>query len=85
MAGKINRSMEEGKERRNGRAIQRHTWKEEQRMKRGKRGWREEGSNALFLKTCGMAWGPSPSIVKGVLQKEKRRKCFTFGLLCSLS
>ena len=36
MDGKINRSMEGGKKRRNGRAIQRHTWKEEQRVKRGK-------------------------------------------------
>ena len=45
----------------------------------------EEGSNALFLKKCGMVWGPSPSIVKGILQKEKRRKCFTIGLLCNLS
>lgn len=76
MDGKINRSMEGGKKRRNGRAIQRHTWKEEQRVKRGKGGWREEGSNALFLKTCGMIWGPSPFILKGALQKEKKKEVF---------
>ena len=76
MDGKINRRMEGGKKRRNGRAIQRHTWKEEQRVKRGKGGWREEGSNALFLKTCGMIWGPSPFILKGALQKEKKKEVF---------
>ena len=54
MAGKINRSMEGGKKRRNGRAIQRHTWKEEQGVKRRKGGWRRKALTLYFLKNA--AW-----------------------------
>ena len=54
MDGKINRSMEGGKKRRNGRAIQRHTWKEEQGVKRRKGGWRRKALTLYFLKNA--AW-----------------------------
>ena len=76
--------MKRGKERRNGRAIQRHTWKEEQRVREEREDGGRKALKLYFLKHEADDLGSIAFYCKGSFAEE-RRKCFTIGWHCRLS